>query len=196
MKKIISLLVITTMIFSMVASLNITTVSAESTNLYEFKHFTEETIVNNNTVKKGMFTEYDGTTYKGKYFQISTQDKTKDVTYYPDGVAGVTEEPVLKIISDKYIWNNKAQINLANHPVVNISFQYYIPKGTENDARLLYLRLAKENKTAKEPYNNNGYGIYVFYFIPRFQKICCTIFFFFCGQIIFVFKSLSLQTSV
>ena len=121
MKKIISLLVITTMIFSMVASLNITTASADSTTKYEFKYFTEETIVNNNTVKKGMFTEYDGNTYRGKYFQFSSSDKTKDVTYYQDGVEGVTEEPVLKIISDKYIWNNKAQIDLVNHPVVNIS---------------------------------------------------------------------------
>ena len=43
MKKIISLLVITTMIFSMVASLNITTVSAATQNMCDFKYFTEET---------------------------------------------------------------------------------------------------------------------------------------------------------
>ena len=39
MKKIISLLVITTIVFSMVASLNITTASAASTNLYNFSVF-------------------------------------------------------------------------------------------------------------------------------------------------------------
>ena len=43
MKKIISLLAITTIVFSMVASLNIMSVSADSTNLYDFKFFDVET---------------------------------------------------------------------------------------------------------------------------------------------------------
>lgn len=147
MKKIISLLVVTTMIFSMVASLNITTVSAESTNLYNFSVFDSDSkLIDSNDAKK--------------YFQISSNDKTKNVTYFPDGVDNVTTEPVLNIISDKYIWNNKAQIDLVNHPVVNINFQYYIPKGTEKDARFLSLQLGKKGTD----YNNSNYGIYNFYF--------------------------------
>ena len=153
------------MIFSMVASLNITTVSAATQNMCDFKYFTEETTVGTSIVEKGMFTTYDGTTYSGKYFQISSSDKTKDVTYFPNGVDNVTKEPVLNIISDKYIWNNKAQIDLANNPVVNISFQYYIPKGTEKDARFLTLQLGKKSTTAtSDLYNNSNYGIYNFYF--------------------------------
>lgn len=153
MKKIISLLVITTIVFSMVASLNITTVSAEPTNLYNFSVFDSNSkLIDSNDDKK--------------YFQISKDgDKTKNVTYFPDGVDNVTTEPVLNIISDKYIWNNKAQIDLVNHPVVNINFQYYIPKGTEKDARALTLQLGKKSTTAtSDLYNNSNYGTYNFYF--------------------------------
>ena len=157
MKKLMSLLVITTMIFSMVASLNITTVSADSTNLYDFKFFDVET--------KKLYTSYNGTSYSGKAFQISSGDTTKNVTYYENGIDGITEEPVLNIISDKYIWNNKANIDLVNHPVVNISFQYYIPSGTEKNARYLYLGLGKKSTTASSDlYNNSNYGQYNFYF--------------------------------
>lgn len=147
MKKIISLLVITTIVFSMVASLNITTASAASTNLYNFSVFDSDSkLIDSNDAKK--------------FFQISSNDKTKNVTYFPDGVDNVTTEPVLNIISDKYIWNNKAQIDLVNHPVVNINFQYYIPKGTEKDGRVLSLQLGKKGTD----YNNSNYGIYNFYF--------------------------------
>ena len=157
MKKIISLLVVTTMIFSMVASLNIMSVSADSTNLYDFKFFDVE--------NQKLYTSYNGTSYSGKAFQISSGDKTKNVTYYENGIDGITEEPVLNIISDKYIWNNKANIDLVNHPVVNISFQYYIPSGTEKNARYLYLGLGKKSTTASSDlYNNSNYGQYNFYF--------------------------------
>ena len=153
MKKIISLLVVTIMFISMVASLNITTVSAASTNLHNFSVFDSDSkLIDSNDPKK--------------YFQISKDgDKTKNVTYYENGIDGITEEPVLNIISDKYIWNNKAQIDLVNHPVVNISFQYYIPSGTEKNARYLYLGLGKKSTTASSDlYNNSNYGQYNFYF--------------------------------
>ena len=74
MKKIISLLVVTTMIFSMVASLNIMSVSADSTNLYDFKFFDVE--------NQKLYTSYNGTSYSGKAFQISSGDTTKNVTYF------------------------------------------------------------------------------------------------------------------
>ena len=157
MKKIISLLIVTTMIFSLVASFNVMSVSAASTNLYDFKFF--------DAASKKLYTTYDGTTYGGKVFQISSSDKTKNVTYYENGIDGITEEPVLNIISDKYIWNNKANIDLVNHPVVNISFQYYIPSGTEKNARYLCLSLGKKSTTAtSDLYNNGNYGQFNFYF--------------------------------
>ena len=97
MKKIISLLVITTMIFSLVASLNITTASAASANIYNFQYFKDS--------NSGFYTALNGTTYGGKYFQISSQDQVKKITFHQNGIEGITEEPVLDVISDKYIWN-------------------------------------------------------------------------------------------
>ena len=98
MKKIISLLVATTMFFSLVASLNITTASAASEDIYKFQHFRDS--------NKYFYTALNGTTYGGKYFQTSSNDQVKKITFYENGREGITEEPVLDVISDKYIWNN------------------------------------------------------------------------------------------
>ena len=157
MKKIISLLVITTMIFSMVASLNITTASAATTSLYNFQYF--------NANNSKLYTTYDGTTYGGKTIQVSSEDPDGLFQYYEDGIKGITTEPCFNIKTKKLIWNNKSNISFSEHPVVNINFQYYIPKGTENDARFLHLELSKKSTTATtDVYKNSTYGTYNFYF--------------------------------
>ena len=100
MKKIISLLVITTMIFSMVASLNITTASAATTSLYNFQYF--------NANNSKLYTTYDGTTYGGKTIQVSSEDPDGLFQYYEDGIKGITTEPCFNIKTKKLIWNNKS----------------------------------------------------------------------------------------
>ena len=151
MKKIISLLVITTMIFSMVASLNITTASAESSNWFTVQYFDEDT--KRYHVNEGK---------DGKYFAPSDTDNTRKITYYSNGMENVSSEPFLDIISDKYILNNVGHIVFPkDKPVMNISFKMYIPKDKLKYTRSLFLQLSKKDGTS---YNKNStYGTYQFY---------------------------------
>ena len=163
MKKIISLLVITTMIFSMVASLNIMSASADSTNKYEFKHYDEAT--------SKIYTDHDGDKFRGVCFTPSKNAKYGKVTYHSEGIHG-TDEPVLDIISDKYLWNFASQLKF-DKPIVDISFQYYLPKGTEKNPRILTLNLAK--KSSGGEYTNNNYGTYNFYFNSSSNTVTGTV---------------------
>ena len=79
--------------------------------MYNFQYF--------NANNSKLYTTYDGTTYGGKYFQTSSNDQVKKITFYENGREGITEEPVLDVISDKYIWNNNKEVEFSKK-VLNI----------------------------------------------------------------------------
>ena len=149
MKKIISLLTIFALLFTMMASLNATTVLADTENLYSFEHYDSE--------NSKLYTGYNASTgkYSGKVFQISGSANVKDVTYHTSIPDISPKEPSLKVLSDKYIWSNNAGVSFTNHPVMNFNFEMYIPTATTNNARQLFFHVAKRDGTS---YENGNYG--------------------------------------
>lgn len=154
MKKIISLLVITTIVFSMVASLNITTASAATQNLYEFKYLKNYTNSSEQACAD-LHTSYNESTdtYGGTNFQISKDDtKYRNVTR--NDKDSISDEPYLNMISSKYIWNRVSIVNFTKD-VLDFSFEIRVPKNDLKSGRTFYFGLAKQNG---EAFNNNNYG--------------------------------------
>lgn len=146
MKKIISLLTIFALLFTMMASLNATTVLADTETLYSFEHFKSS--------ESKLYTGYNTSTgkYSGKYFQISGSDTVKDVTYHAS-IDGISTEPSLKVKSSKYIWSNIDGVSFTK-PVMNFNFEMYIPTAATNTARQLFFYVAKKGTD----YKNGNYG--------------------------------------
>lgn len=156
MKKIISLLTIFALLFTMMASLNATTVLADPVNLYSFEHFKSSGSM--------LYTGYDGTTgkYSGEFFQIGGGATGTGVSYN-ESMTNVSNDPFLNIVSSKYIWNNAAASGADGEvtftkPVMNLNFKMYIPEANLASERSLTLMLAKKVANADRQYNNSNYG--------------------------------------
>lgn len=153
MKKIISLLTIFALLFTMMASLNATTVLADTEPLYSFKYFKSS--------ESKLYTGYDKSTekYSGEFFQIGKDAKGAGVSLMTDE----KNDQFLNIVSSKYIWNNAAANGADGEvtfkkPVMNLNFKMYIPKADLASERSLTLMLAKKDASATRQYNNSNYG--------------------------------------
>lgn len=146
MKKIISLFVVFTLLFTMLASLNVTTSYAASTTIYEWKYFNAEST--NSSI-------HTNSSYGGKDFHIQDGATGTGVTYH-QSMDNVSDEPFLNVMSSSYLSNMRYAVDTTK-PVLNFSFKMYIPGDSLNSSRYVYLSLGK--KTGTSPYyNNSTYG--------------------------------------
>lgn len=147
MKKIISFLTVFTLLATLIATVNVTTVSAASTQLYGWEYFDEETQYIYTAPNKG-----------GKDFHVAT-DATGSGASYQQSMTGVSDDPFLNIISSQYLCNYNSKVDMTK-PVLDFSFKMYIPSADLNYARYIYLSLAK--KDSEGLYTNNTYGTVYF----------------------------------
>lgn len=166
MKKIISLLVVTAMVFSLAVSFNAASVSAFSSELHSWKYFDDET--------DNLYTSSD---FSGKYFGYTGSTTAKNVSYgYVEGVSADEGESLLNVNSDIYTLQYNDAISFTK-PVMNLSFKAYFP--TVEATRRVYLSLSKKTATDKTvaignpEYWNTNYGNVYFTLNDESSKTWC-----------------------
>lgn len=151
MKKIISFLTVFTMLVTLIATFNVTAVSAASSNLYSWDYFnTEDNSIYTSLSESGV--------YGGKDFHAASTATGSGASYY-ESMTGVSDEPFLNIISSQYLCNYNSKVDFTK-PVLTFNFKMCIPKDELNSVRSAYLSLAKKDSEGK--YTNNTYGTVYF----------------------------------
>ena len=131
MKKVISLLTVFSIIVTLVATVGITSVSAATTNLYDWDYYNKE------DGKLYSSLSEDGK-YGGKEFHVNADYvKNSTVTYY-DKWENVSDDPFLNIISENFLCNLNTAVDMTK-PVINFSFKMYIPTADLKNLRQVNL---------------------------------------------------------
>ncbi|MBR5517581.1 MAG: hypothetical protein IKV86_00970 [Clostridia bacterium] len=148
MKKVISLLIVFSIIVTLVATVGITSVSAATTNLYDWDYYNKE------DGKLYSSLSEDGK-YGGKEFHVNADYVEKSTVTYYDKLENVSDDPFLNIISENFLCNFNTAVDMTK-PVINFSFKMYIPTADLKNVRQVNLSLAKRD--ADGNYTNNTYG--------------------------------------
>lgn len=157
MKKLLSL-ILTIVMLSTGILISGLPVSAASNTMWEYKYFKAAT----ETDTKNYI--YSNADFTGQNFYVAG-DK---LTYIEDGKidgTAISDEAMFKISSGTITSWPKRNIDVSAKPVMNFSFNAYIPSGAQNVTREIQMQFAKQDttKTGLEQYNNNTYGLLSYY---------------------------------
>lgn len=157
MKKLLSL-ILTIVMLSTGILISGLPVSAASNTMWEYKYFKAAT----ETDTKNYI--YSNADFTGQNFYVAG-DK---LTYIEDGKidgTAISDEAMFKISSGTITSWPKRNIDVSAKPVMNFSFNAYIPSGAQNVTREIQMQFAKQDttKTGLEQYNNDTYGLLSYY---------------------------------
>ena len=152
MKKILRFILAIALVFVW-TTVDIKDVTAAMETLYEWQYYLENASDNQSAI-------YPNSDNTG----IKFYGAANDIEYYSNG-AGISDTPVFNITSNYFVAWLKRGIDVSSKPVVNFSFQVYIPTGKENITREIQVGFAKQDidQTGEEQYNNANYGQISYY---------------------------------
>ena len=157
MKKLLSL-ILTIVMLSTGILISGLPVSAASNTMWEYKYFKAATEADTKNYI------YSSAEFTGQNFYVAG-DK---LTYIEDGKidgTAISDEAMFKISSGPITSWPKRNIDVSAKPVMNFSFNLYIPAGAQNVTREIQMQFAKQatTKTGLEQYNNDTYGLLSYY---------------------------------
>lgn len=160
MKKFLSL-ILTIVMLSTGILISGLPVNAASNTMWEYKYFKAAT----ETDTKNYI--YANAGFTGQNFYGADDKLTYIVDGKIDGTA-ISDEAMFKISSGTITSWPKRNIDVSAKPVMNFSFNLYIPAGAQNVKREIQMTFAKRDttKTGLEQYNNDTYGL-LYYYISK-----------------------------